>query len=97
MPPPAAPAAGPANLATNPRRPFIAALKDAGYLHIPEGRRDHTTPSRNPPPFTGLDLRQMRNIHGNTPEALHREPQRDRPPIARAALVLTLFEHKRLT
>ena len=23
----------------------IAALKDAGYLHIPEGRRDHTTPA----------------------------------------------------
>ena len=25
-------------------RAIIAALKDAGYLHIPEGRRDHTTP-----------------------------------------------------
>jgi hypothetical protein len=24
---------------------IIAALKDAGYLHIPEGRRDHTTPA----------------------------------------------------
>ena len=29
---------GPANLAT-----ILAAIKDAGYLHIPEGRRDHTT------------------------------------------------------
>lgn len=24
----------------------IAALKGAGYLHIPEGRRDHTTPAK---------------------------------------------------
>jgi predicted transposase YbfD/YdcC len=31
---------GPANLAT-----IRAALKDAGYLHVPEGRRDHTTPA----------------------------------------------------
>ena len=34
---------GPANLATI-RAAIIAAIKDAGYLHIPEGRRDHTTP-----------------------------------------------------
>jgi hypothetical protein len=27
------------------RAAVIAALKDAGYLHIPEGRRDHTTPA----------------------------------------------------
>jgi hypothetical protein len=25
------------------RAAIIAALKDAGYLHVPEGRRDHTT------------------------------------------------------
>jgi predicted transposase YbfD/YdcC len=31
---------GPVNLAT-----IRAAIKDAGYLHIPEGRRDHTTPA----------------------------------------------------
>ena len=31
---------GPVNLAT-----IIATIKDAGYLHIPEGRRDHTTPA----------------------------------------------------
>ena len=31
---------GPANLAT-----IRAAIKDAGDLHIPEGRRDHTTPA----------------------------------------------------
>jgi predicted transposase YbfD/YdcC len=37
-------ASGPANLATI-RAAVIAALKDAGYLHIPEGRRDHTTPA----------------------------------------------------
>jgi predicted transposase YbfD/YdcC len=35
---------GPANLATL-RAAVTAALKDAGYLHIPEGRRDHTTPA----------------------------------------------------
>jgi hypothetical protein len=35
---------GPANLATI-RAAIIAALKNAGYLHIPEGRRDHTTPA----------------------------------------------------
>jgi predicted transposase YbfD/YdcC len=35
---------GPANLATI-RAAIIAAIKDAGYLHIPEGRRDHNTPA----------------------------------------------------
>ena len=34
----------PANLAII-RAAVIAALKDVGYLHIPEGRRDHTTPA----------------------------------------------------
>ena len=36
---------GPANLSTI-RAGIIAAIKDAGYLHIPEGRRDHTIPPR---------------------------------------------------
>jgi predicted transposase YbfD/YdcC len=35
---------GPANLATI-RAAIIAAIKDAGYLHVPEGRRDHATPA----------------------------------------------------
>jgi predicted transposase YbfD/YdcC len=35
---------GPVNLATI-RAAIIAALKDAGYLHVPEGRRDHTAPA----------------------------------------------------
>jgi predicted transposase YbfD/YdcC len=35
---------GPANLATI-RAAIIAAIKDAGYLHVPEGRRDHTLPA----------------------------------------------------
>lgn len=35
---------GPANLATI-RAAIIAAIRNAGYLHIPEGRRDHTTPA----------------------------------------------------
>ena len=35
---------GPANLATI-RAAIIAAITNAGYLHVPEGRRDHTTPA----------------------------------------------------
>jgi predicted transposase YbfD/YdcC len=35
---------GPANLATI-RAAIIAAIKDAGYLQVPEGRRDHTVPA----------------------------------------------------
>jgi predicted transposase YbfD/YdcC len=35
---------GPVNLATI-RAAVIAAIKEAGYLHVPEGRRDHTTPA----------------------------------------------------
>ena len=35
---------GPANLATI-RAAVIAAIKQAGYLHVPEGRRDHSTPA----------------------------------------------------
>jgi hypothetical protein len=35
---------GPANLATI-RAAIIATIKDAGYQHVPEGRRDHTTPA----------------------------------------------------
>ena len=35
---------GPTNQATI-RAAIIATIKDAGYLHIPEGRRDHTTPA----------------------------------------------------
>ena len=35
---------GPANPAAI-RAAVIAAIKDAGYLHVPEGRRDHTTPA----------------------------------------------------
>jgi predicted transposase YbfD/YdcC len=35
---------GPVNLATI-RAAITAAIKQAGYLHVPEGRRDHTTPA----------------------------------------------------
>jgi len=35
---------GPVNLATI-RAAVIAAIKNAGYLHVPEGRRDHSTPA----------------------------------------------------
>ena len=39
---------------------ITAAIKDAGYLHVPEGRRDHTTPADFPPPRSRL--RQMRTF-----------------------------------
>jgi hypothetical protein len=48
---------GPVNLATI-RAAVIAALKDAGYLHIPEGRRDHTTPAST------ASIRTETDIHG---------------------------------
>ena len=41
---------GPASLATI-RASVIAALRDAGYLHVPEGRRDHAETLR----LHGLD------------------------------------------
>jgi hypothetical protein len=43
---------GPANLATI-RAAITAAIKDAGYLHIPEGQRDHAP--RRDPRLHGLD------------------------------------------
>ena len=54
-----------ANLATI-RAAAIAALKDDGYLHIPEGRHDHTTPAETLR-LHGLD--QDTSGHSpNTPE-----------------------------
>jgi uncharacterized protein (DUF849 family) len=41
-PSPAVPPASPANLATI-RAAIITAGADVGYLHVPKGRRDHTT------------------------------------------------------
>lgn len=35
---------GPVNLATL-RAAIINTIRRAGYLHVPEGRRDHTTPA----------------------------------------------------
>jgi hypothetical protein len=46
---------GPANLATI-RAAIIAAIKDADYLNIPEGRHDHTTPAETLH-LHGLDYR----------------------------------------
>jgi predicted transposase YbfD/YdcC len=40
---------GPANLATI-RAAIIAVIKDAGYLHVPEGGTRPYHPRRNPPP-----------------------------------------------
>jgi hypothetical protein len=57
---------GPANLATI-RAAIIAAIKDAGYLHIPEGRRDHTTPAEALR-LHGLDQEDMKGHSRNTPE-----------------------------
>jgi hypothetical protein len=46
---------GAANLATI-RAAIMAAIKDADYLHIPEGRRDHITPPRPHHPAETLHL-----------------------------------------
>jgi hypothetical protein len=48
------------------RAAIIAAIKDADYLHVPEGRRDHSTPVETLR-LHGLDY--DRNGHSrNTPE-----------------------------
>ena len=52
---------GPANLATI-RAAVITAIKDAGYLHVPEGRRDHT-PTPKPSTSTA-SIRTETDIHG---------------------------------
>jgi hypothetical protein len=52
---------GPANLAAI-RAAILAAIKDAGYLHVPEGRRDHTTPSK--PYVPTASIRTETDIHG---------------------------------
>jgi len=51
---------GPANLATI-RAAIITAIKDAGCLHGPEGRRDHTTPAEALH-LPVLELGQKRNM-----------------------------------
>jgi hypothetical protein len=51
---------GPADLATV-RAAIIAALRDVGYLHIPEGRRDHTTPPK--PSASTASIRTQTDIH----------------------------------
>jgi hypothetical protein len=43
-------------------RAVIAALKDAGYLHIPEGRRDATTPAE--PSAATASISTEADIHG---------------------------------
>ena len=52
---------GPVNLATI-RAAVITAIKNAGFLHIPEGRRDHTTPPK-PSPSTA-SIKTDADIHG---------------------------------
>jgi hypothetical protein len=48
----------------------VAAIKDAGYLHVPEGRRDHTTPPK--PSASTASIRTNADIHGT-----RRSPARD--------------------
>ena len=69
---------GPANLATI-RAAIIAAIKEAGYLHIPEGRRDHTTPPK-PSAFTAW-IRTEPDIHGT-----RRSPGSSVRPESRASI-----------
>ncbi len=52
---------GPANLATI-RAAIIAAIKNVGYLHIPEGRRDPPLPSK--PSSSTASIRTRTDIHG---------------------------------
>ena len=52
---------GPANLATI-RAAIIAAIKDAGYLHIPEG--GGTTPLPSKPSSSTASIRTRTDIHG---------------------------------
>jgi len=67
---------GPANLATI-RAAIIAAIKEAGYLHVPEGRRDHTTP---PKPSTSTpSIRTDADNHG-TRRSPAVDPHRIRGP-----------------
>ncbi len=63
---------GPVNLATI-RAAIIAAIKDVGYLHIPEGRRDHTTPPK--PSASTASIRTDADIHGTrrSPAPMQRE------------------------
>jgi hypothetical protein len=46
-----------------PSAPLPRPLKDVGYLHIAEGRRDHTTPAETLR-LHGLDKRTDMDIHG---------------------------------
>ena len=60
---------GPANLATI-RAAITAALKDAGYLHIPEGRRAAPVRRRNsPPPRPRLGQMQTFTEHAGALQA----------------------------
>ena len=52
---------GPAKLATI-RAAIAAAIKDVGYLHVPEGRRDHTT--RPKPSASPVLIRTDADNHG---------------------------------
>lgn len=67
---------GPINLATI-RAAVINAIKDAGYLHIPEGRRDHLNP-QTPSTCTDSHNRATREYAG----ALPCRPQRGSSPAA---------------
>jgi hypothetical protein len=67
---------GPANLATI-RAAIIAALKDAGYLHVPEGRRDHTTPGETL--HLTASISQEWDIHGTRRSPAPDPPRSYRP------------------
>ena len=63
---------GPANLATI-RAAVTAVLKDAGYLHIPDGRRDHTTSAetlRPPRPRLGQKRTFTEHAGALTPNSI---------------------------
>ena len=68
---------GPANLATI-RAAITAALKDVGYLRIPKGRRDHTTPAETLRSTAWIQDRYGES--GNTPEPWFLLAAAFRPP-----------------
>jgi len=86
---------GPANLATI-RAVIVAAIKDVGYLHVPEGRRDHTTLAEalpKPPAYTASTRAQTGN-HGTRRIRANRRGNQiraGRPPIVSRSSTLTML------
>jgi hypothetical protein len=73
---------GPANLAT-----IRAAIKDAGYLHVPEARRDHSTPPK--PSGSTASIRTDADIHGT-----RRSPDGPQPSVAQMCCATSMQDRQ---